>query len=184
MHSAEVVCADRPRMPDRPYLKADAILTDRPGVSLFMRFADCVPIFLYDPIRRVVGLVHAGWAGTVNKIARETIHTMKTRYGCQPKHIIAAIGPSTGPDHYTIGPDVEIQVQAAFGEGSKSLLQKNDHAVQFDLWTANRMILEEAGICQIEIARICTACHLDDWYSHRGERGKTGRFGALIGLNQ
>ena len=69
VHGTEVVCAKRRARLSQPHLKADAILTDQPGVTLFMRFADCVPIFLYDPLKKVVGLVHAGWQGTVKKTA-------------------------------------------------------------------------------------------------------------------
>ena len=80
-----------------------------------------------------------------------------------------------------------MQVQQAFGTEATGLLKSPNgdgekSGVQFDLWRANRLVLEEAGVQQIEVAGICTACHLEDWYSHRGEKGKTGRFGVLIGL--
>ncbi len=182
VHSADVVCADRPRPPETPHLKADAILTDQPGVRLFMRFADCVPILLYDPARQVVGLVHAGWMGTIQKIIRLAVDKMRDKYRSDPGDILAAIGPSIGPDHYTIGPDVEAQVQRAFGPRAKDLLRKPESEVKFDLWTANRLILEEAGVSRVEISGLCTACHLEDWFSHRAEHGQTGRFGAVIGL--
>ncbi len=182
VHSAEVVCTDHPRPPELPHLKADAILTDQPGVRLFMRFADCVPVLLYDPARRVVGLVHAGWMGTVKKIARAAVETMRARYRSDPGDILAAIGPSIGPDHYTIGPDVEAQVRSAFGLAAKDLLRKPESEVKFDLWAANWMILEEAGVRQVEGSGLCTACHVEDWFSHRAEHGKTGRFGVMIGL--
>jgi YfiH family protein len=182
VHSAEVVSTDRPRPADVPLQKADAILTAQPGVTLFMRFADCVPILLYDPGRRVVGLVHAGWMGTVKKVAGAAVERMRQEYGSRPEEILAAIGPSIGPDHYTIGQDVEAQVRAVFGTEAGPLLPGQAGRVQFDLWAANRLTLEQAGVRQIELAGICTACHLADWFSHRGERGKTGRFGALIGL--
>lgn len=192
VHGSEVVCTAAPRPPEQPHLQADAILTDRPGVTLFMRFADCVPVFLYDPVRSVAGIVHAGWQGTVLKTAARTVETMQARYGSQPADLLAGIGPSIGPHHYEVGPDVAARVRQAFGADASGLLApvdlrgSNGHAaenkVQFDLWNANRLALEQAGVRRVEIAGLCTVCELQDWYSHRGEQGRTGRFGALIGL--
>jgi copper oxidase (laccase) domain-containing protein len=95
---------------------------------------------------------------------------------------LAAIGPSIGPDHYEIGEDVITQVRETFGADAESLLEGHGESIHFNLWGANRVLLEKAGVEQIEIAEICTACHTDDWFSHRREKGKTGRFGALIAL--
>lgn len=181
VHSSEVVCAQAPRG-DAAHVRADAIFTDRPEVTLMMRFADCVPILLADPSRRVVGLVHAGWVGTVNFVVRAAVETMIEHYGSTPAEIYAGIGPSIGAHHYPVGPEVVEQVQASFGAQAESLLPTSGEAVQFDLWAANRLILEQAGVTKIETAEICTACHLEDWFSHRGEAGKTGRFGAIIAL--
>jgi hypothetical protein len=187
VHGTEVVCTDTPRPLDQPHLRADAILTDTPGVTLFMRFADCVPIFLFDQRNRVVGLVHAGWLGTVEKVVSDAVRRMKSRYRTDPADILAGIGPSIGPHHYPVGEEVVERVRAAFGPDAEMLLKRQDgsggeSAVQFDLWSANRLLLQEAGVRNVEISEICTACHLEDWYSHRAEKGRTGRFGALIGL--
>jgi YfiH family protein len=183
VHGREVVCANAPRPTDRPHLKADAILTDRPNVTLFMRFADCVPVFLYDPKRNVVGLVHAGWQGTVKRVCEAAIRQLEQNYGSRPGDVYAAIGPSIGPDHYEIGPDVGEQVASAFGSQASELMivsEKAPGTIKLDLWNANRVVLEQAGVGQVEIAGLCTACDLENWYSHRAEHGKTGRFGALI----
>jgi polyphenol oxidase len=182
VHSADVVIAEAPHFSRPPEFKADAILTDKPDVTLFMRFADCVPILLHDPKKNVVGVVHAGWQGTVKKILRETLKAMQVTYGSKPADVLAAIGPSIGPDHYEIGPDVIAQVRASFNGDADALLRTHEGHVYFDLWAANRLTLEQAGAGQVQVAALCTACHRDDWYSHRAEKGKTGRFGALIGL--
>ncbi len=182
VHSRDVICTHEPRQLDAPHKKADAIITDRSEVTLLMRFADCVPIFLYDPKCRVVGIVHAGWQGTVRKIASVAVETMCRKYGSDPENILAGVGPSIGPDHYEIGTDVINAVQRSFCSDASAVLIHRDSRVYFDLWQANRMILEESGVKHIEVAGICTACHTDDWYSHRGENGKTGRFGAVIAL--
>jgi hypothetical protein len=182
VHSADVVCAIAPRPPEQDHQKADIILTDRPEVTLYMRFADCVPILLYDSVKGVVGLAHAGWLGTIRGAAKAAVRGMMEQYGCKAAGILAAIGPSIGVDHYEVGPDVVEQVQQAFGAASSKLIESREGKTYLDLWTANRMQLEEMGVGHIEVAGLCTACHTDDWFSHRAEHGETGRFGALIAL--
>jgi copper oxidase (laccase) domain-containing protein len=107
---------------------------------------------------------------------------MQQRYGSTSKDIRAGIGPSIGPDHYEVGSDVVDQVTQTFGCDASSLLSKGAGRVKFDLWAANRLLLERAGVGQVEVAGLCTACHTEDWYSHRAEKGRTGRFGAIIAL--
>jgi YfiH family protein len=182
VHSNDVVCANEPRPLKQTPQKADAIFTNKPSVTLFMRFADCVPIFLFDRKRMVIGLVHAGWVGTVNRIVENAIRRMKEEYNSSPKDIFAGIGPSIGPDHYEIGQDVIDAVDNNLSSFAGQILKMKGSKVHMDLWEANRLLLERNGITQIEVAEICTACHPEDWYSHRGEHGKTGRFGALISL--
>jgi len=182
VHGVNVVVANAPHPPQASHQQADAILTDKPGLTLFMRFADCVPILLYDPVRKAVGMAHAGWMGTVRGTLRVTIETMRAHFGTRPADLQAAIGPSIGLDHYAVGPDVIAQVRQTFGEDASGLLLTLDGGIHFDLWAANRLLLEQAGVRQIEVAGLCTACHVDDWYSHRAEKGRTGRFGAMIGL--
>jgi hypothetical protein len=182
VHGADVVIAGTTSSVRPPEFKADAILTDQPGLTLFMRFADCVPILLYDPRKGVVGVVHAGWQGTVKKILREAVNAMQAAYQSNPADVLAAIGPSIGPDHYEVGPDVIERARTSFGPHADALLPEADGHTHFDLWAANRLILEQAGVGQVEVAQLCTACHTNDWFSHRAEKGKTGRFGALIAL--
>jgi polyphenol oxidase len=184
VHGRDVVSTSGPRPRHSAHQKADAILTGEPGVTLYMRFADCVPVLLYDPVRRVAGLVHAGWQGTVLRTAAAAVERMRAEYGSHPEEILAGIGPSIGPDHYEVGVDVIRQVQAAFPQHTHDLLQTNgsQERAHLDLWLANQVVLEEAGVKRIETAGLCTACDLDHWYSHRAEKGRTGRFGALIAL--
>ena len=183
VHHVDVVKADAPRLPDSPHQKSDAIITDRTNVTLFMRFADCVPIMLYDPVRQAIALIHAGWPGTVKRVVQAAVEAMKDAYHSRPSDLLAALGPSIAAHHYEIGPDVEILVRNAFGSDATELLPTTHGKVQFDLWAANRLVLEACGVRQIEVAGLCTACNLENWYSHRGECGRTGRFGALIGLS-
>ena len=184
VHSANVVYADQPRPLDTDYTQADILLTNNPDVTLFMRFADCTPILLHDPIKQVVGIVHSGWLGTVRGAALAAVRAMQERYSSNPADILAAIGPAIGPDHYEVGQDVITQVQTAFGLEAQSLLEPHNGSIHFNLWKANEILLSGVGVKQTETAGICTACHTDDWFSHRGEKGKTGRFGAMIALKE
>lgn len=181
VHSGRYVIANEPRK-DRPFHQADAIITAAQEVTLLMRFADCVPIMLYDPGHHVIGLAHAGWLGTVRRIAQSAVQGMIENFNSDPTEIRAGLGPSIGPDHYEIGDDVVSKVRETFDDEAVRYLRSNHTSTYFDLWVANHDQLKQMGIRHIEIAGICTACHLEDWYSHRAESGHTGRFGALIGL--
>lgn len=182
VHSAQVVTARAPRPAAEAHAQADVILTDRPEVTLYMRFADCVPVLLHDPVRNVVGMVHAGWLGTVRGATPAAVQAMISTYGSKPADIQAAIGPSIGVDHYQVGTDVLEQVAQAFGGAADRLVSVREGKSYLDLWASNELQLQQAGVQNIEVAGICTACHTQDWYSHRREKGVTGRFGALIAL--
>jgi YfiH family protein len=181
VHSARVVLTDAPRG-DLPMQKADAIITDKPGVVLFMRYADCVPILLYDPRRRAIGLVHAGWLGTLRKVTSKTVQAMESAFGSDPSDLIACIGPSIGVDHYPVGPEVAGRVREVFGSNAHQHLSYQNGQAHFDLWSANERLLNFRGVRSIENSRLCTACCVEDWFSHRGEGGKTGRFGVILAL--
>ncbi|MBN2555410.1 MAG: peptidoglycan editing factor PgeF [Anaerolineales bacterium] len=163
-----------------PPQHADAILTRARGVTLLMRFADCVPILLLDPVIGVIGIAHAGWQGTVKNVVGAAVNQMKAHYGVDPANILAGIGPSICQDHYQVGQNVIDAVQARFGDDAEALLDVRESGCYFDLWSANRALLEQSGVCSIEVAGICTACSPEDWFSHRASGGTTGRFAALI----
>jgi YfiH family protein len=182
VHSATVVRVDAPRAKD-PLRQADILISNTPGVSLFMRFADCVPIFLFDPEHRAIGLVHAGWLGTVRKAVQQAVVAMGDSFDTSAGSLLAAIGPSIGPDHYPVRDDVVREVRRAFGDSAGRYFTPVDGAMRFDLWAANEDLMREVGVRSIENPRLCTACDPESWYSHRGEGGKTGRFGALMSLD-
>ena len=181
VHGAVVVtAAEGPPIGDLPP-KADGIITDQADVPLVMRFADCVPLIFYDPVRRVVGLAHAGWRGTVAGIGPATVRAMAETYGSRPEDIFAGVGPSIGPCHYEVGPEVVAQVREAFGS-TQGLVEAGteSHGPHLDLWEANRRALEKSGVRRIGVSGLCTACHTHEFFSHRAEAGRTGRFGAVI----
>lgn len=162
----------------------DAMVTDEIGIPLCVTVADCVPVLIYDPVQHVIGVVHAGWAGTVRRISSATVRTMVERWGTRTADLIAAIGPSIAPEDYEVGSDVIEQAEAAYGpEAGKILPARQGDKAHFDLWTANALDLQRAGVpgSRIEIAGISTAANLDDFYSYRVE-GETGRFIAAATL--
>lgn len=181
VHSRDVVRASRGRTVP-PDVHADAVITDDPAATLCLRFADCAPVLMYDPVRQAVGLAHAGWKGTVLKIASATVQAMVDAYDTKPGDLLAAIGPAIGPDHYPVGPEVVEAVRAAYAAHEQLLLYR-DGQFRLDLAAANRQALVDAGVEQIEVTGVCTACQLQDFYSHRGEGGRTGRFGVLLALS-
>ncbi len=182
VHGTTVAVAEAPRLPDEPHQQADGIITDQPGLTLMMRFADCVPILLHDPVHRAIGIAHAGWLGTVLGTVRYVVQAMRSNYDSRPEDLVAVIGPSIGPDHYEVGLDVVNRVKNAFKTDSGVFITSKAGHSYFDLWAANRWHIKESGVRRVDLMGLCTACHLDDWYSHRAEHGRTGRFGVIIRL--
>lgn len=181
VHSAVVRAVDG-RHRGQVCEQTDALVTDTPGLYLMLRFADCVPVLFYDPVRRAVGLAHAGWRGTVAGIARATVQSMVETYGCRPHDILAGIGASIGPCCYEVGEEVADAVREAFPGAPSLLLRRASGRWHFDLWAANAYPLAQAGLVSVEISGLCTACRTDEWFSHRAEQGRTGRLGVVIGL--
>ncbi len=159
----------------------DALVTDAPGVPLLMRFADCSPVVLFDPLRRVVGIAHAGWRGVVAGTVASTLRTMQARWGCEPSALWAGIGPTIGPCCYEVGPEVAAAVTAACPPEA-AVVRSVDGRLYLDLPGAVRAQLHAAGVEQVEDSGLCTACHVDEFFSHRAERGRTGRFGVVVEL--
>lgn len=183
VHSADVVIVTDPVRGRRWLALADGMITDRADTPLAMRFADCTPLLFRDPAKGVIGIAHAGWRGTVQGIARHMVEAMVEAYGCKPSNIQVGIGPSIGPGRYQVGEEVVASVHEYFGT-IDGLIRRDptDGTAYLDLWAANRLDLERAGVEQIEVAGICTAQRTDEFFSHRAEKGRTGRFGAVLCL--
>lgn len=164
---------------------ADALVTAEPGLALCVTLADCVPVVIFDPESRVVGLAHAGWGGTVARISSRTVEVMRERFGCDPASLVAAVGPSIGAAGYEVGTDVIEKAGAAYGDQAAEILEPSeDGKALFDLWAANRIDLEGAGLAgeRIEICGVASDQHLEDFYSHRHEGGQTGRFITVVSI--
>lgn len=162
--------------------KADILVTDNPELTLFMRYADCVPIMLYDPQVHAIALAHAGWRGIVENVPAVAVEALVSTYGSNPKNLIAALGPAICKECYEVGPEVVEQVSHVLGGDTTNFIVCRNEKFHLDMWSVCETLLQRIGVSNIEIASICTAMNLDDWFSHRAENGKTGRFAALLGL--
>jgi len=161
----------------------DAMVTNVRNICLMVLVADCVPILLHDPSKGVIGVVHAGWKGTLGCVARNTLKVLREHYGCLPQDIVIGIGPSIGPCCYQVSQDVISEVEHVFGSKQGCIRnESSDGKGYLDLWTLNQKQLLQAGIPEknIKMAKICTCDHPDLFYSYRHEKEKTGRFGAGI----
>lgn len=163
----------------------DGILTNEPGCALTMNYADCTPIFLVDPVNRAIGLGHAGWQGTIKDLPGAMVRQMQAAFGTNPAAVLAGIGPCIGACCYEVDEPVISQVQAKFGADEELLVNQDGKArPHFDLVRANQINLEQAGVRHIEISGLCTACRTDLFFSHRAEKGRTGRFGTIMMLGE
>ncbi len=161
----------------------DGIITNEQGCALTMNYADCAPIFLYDPVQHAIGLGHAGWMGTVVDLPGAMVRKMGQEFGSKPADLVAGIGPCIGLCCYEVDEPLVGRVQAAFEEADRLLIpQPNKTRCHFDLPQANYVNLSHAGVTQIEFSGLCTGCRTDLFFSHRVEKGKTGRMLALLGM--
>jgi YfiH family protein len=159
----------------------DALVTAVPAVPLLMRFGDCAPVLFFDPVQHVAGMAHAGWRGVVAGTVGATIRTMTEQFGCDPADVWAGIGPTIGPCCYEVGPEVVQAVEAACPPGAGVVCDVNGQT-NLDLPAAVQAQLRAAGVEQVEDAGLCTACRVDEFFSHRAEHGRTGRFGVVMEL--
>ena len=161
----------------------DGLVTNTPGLGLLLRFADCQPILLYDPIRHALGLIHAGWRGVAQAIARRAVEAMQAQFGSRPRDLLAGLGPAIGPCCYTVGENVAAAMGYVLPDWEKALEAEGEGQTwKLNLSEANAQLLKAAGVRKIEQAGLCTSCHTDEFYSHRAEQGQTGRFAAVAYL--
>lgn len=189
VHSNKVGCIDH-KPPKRnsfvlehTFDGFDALVTDQLSITLIVRVADCVPIILFDPVKTILAVVHAGWKGTVAGIAKNTVKKMVETYTANPSEIQAGIGPSIGPCCFRVK---KVVADAFFNQcfHAERFVKRAQRGFLIDLREANRLQLIEQGCCErnIQVSDLCTACNSDLFFSYRREKGKTGRFGLLAGL--
>jgi YfiH family protein len=185
--------------------KGDASVTNRPGLLLAVQTADCVPILLVDPKERAVAAIHAGWRGTLGRIAEKTVGRMRLEFGSRPRDLLAALGPSIGPCCYEVGAELVPKFTAQFADGGEYFdeprsgeepnplqwlnmappgHQPPPRNVRLDLRKANRSQLLTAGLRtqNIFVSSLCTGCRPDLFFSYRKEGAQSGRLMAVIGI--
>lgn len=176
--------------PDLPSIEgADAMVTDAPDIYLLVLSADCPPVFFYDPVRQVIGLAHSGWKGTVGRIASNVVQELVDGYGCTPQDILTVIGPGIGPCCYNVGDNVIEAAQTAFPgawSGAAPVLSRRDGQTYFNLRESIRCTLLDGGVLpeKIIVEQICTSHNRRLFYSHRGDTGQCGLFGAALGMRR
>lgn len=169
---------------ERDYTDVDGLITNVPGLTLATFYADCVPLFFVDPVHKAIGLSHSGWKGTVGKIGKVTVEKMTENYGTDPKDVLAAIGPSICQSCYEVSEDVIEQFREAFEAKfwPELFYEKENGKYQLNLWRANELIFEEAGIEKehYSTTNLCTCCNSKYLFSHRASKGKRGNLGAFL----
>jgi len=165
IHGCKVAVIEQPNMTREDLEGYDALVTNLPVVAIGVRTADCIPVLIYDPVKRVVAAVHAGWKGTVLHISQKVIDVMSQRFGCNPADMMAALGPGIGPDSFQVGEEVAEHFKNAdfpideiwtFQGGGNGMPMSGGHHI--DLWKANQWLLEQVGIPKenIHVAAIDT----------------------------
>ena len=160
--------------------ECDALVTNEPGLALYVSTADCTPILLHDPVTGAVGAAHAGWRGTASAIAAKTVEAMVAHFGCDPKDIHASIGPNAGICHFETDADVPNAMLQAFGEEARPFIQPKGNKYYVNLKEINALILRRAGVENITISHHCTMCQPDLFWSHRITKGQRGAQGGII----
>jgi len=179
VHGARMVRVEDQSADELRREHADVLLTNRRDRWLSLRFADCVPILAYDRRVRALALAHAGWRGTLAGAAGAAVRGLTDAFGSRPQDLLAAIGPSIGPCCYEVGDETAEQ----FLGRPRGVGRRPGGKTVLDLWALNADALSDAGVPveQIEVARVCTRCHADEFFSHRAAGGgRSGRF-ALLG---
>lgn len=172
------------------FMETDGMVTNVPGICLVTFYADCVPLYFVDPVKKVIGLSHSGWRGTVHKMGKVTVEKMTEVYGTNPADVVAAVGPSICQDCYEVSEDVIAKFRDSFEEchWQQLFYQKEEQSeagkYQLNLWKANELVLKEAGIPkeQIAVTNLCTHCNPNVLFSHRATGGKRGNLSAFLAL--
>lgn len=189
------------------YTDVDGLITDRKGIVLVTSYADCVPLYFVDPVKKAIGLAHSGWRGTAMGMGQCMVEAMRTHFGSRPEDLYAAIGPSICQDCYEVSEEVaeafrdlwegqedlvEELIKSGYRGGCEGIYRcmtapgRNPGKYQLDLWMANAVILRRAGIPlhRIAITDICT-CHNPEYlFSHRASGGKRGNLSAFLMLKK
>lgn len=160
----------------------DALITNIPNIPILIFTADCVPIAIIDKKNKAIGLVHAGWKGTYNSIAKKTIDKMIDNYNTNPKDLVCVIGPSIGPCCYEVSKDLVEKFNMNFTNNNKKFYTIEEDEYKLDLWEINEYILKECGVKDENIInlKLCTSCNSDKFHSYRKHNQTLKRIGTIL----
>lgn len=163
----------------------DGIYTDKRNLALMSFHADCTPVFYYDPVKKVIAIVHAGWRGTLKNITGKMVNELVDKFSSDPEDVITAIGPSLGQCCFEVDKDVA-DLFLNENEEFKYFMEIKDPKYHFNLWEMNKYLLMKEGIKEenIELSGICTKCSNDMFFSHRGQGGKRGLMSGILYMKQ
>ena len=168
------------------YDDIDGLITNESGICLTTFYADCVPLFIVDPVHKAIGLSHSGWRGTVARMGQATLEKMKETFGTEAKDVVAAIGPSICQKCYEVSEDVILEFQKQFDEKWWDSLyyKKENGRYQLNLWKANEIIFLENGVKKenIAVTNVCTNCNAELLWSHRATKGQRGSLAAFMAI--
>lgn len=190
---------------ERDYTDIDGLITNESGIILAAFYADCVPLFLVDPVNRAIGLAHSGWRGTVEKMGKVMLEKMSAEFGTKPEDVRVAIAPAICQSCYEVSADVALAFAETFAKDDAKaqeylvryqqdttqqdihnclMYQKENGKYQLNLWYANFRVFRDAGVPdkQIEVTDVCTCCNSELLFSHRASKGKRGNLGAFLML--
>lgn len=170
---------------EKTFFNIDGLITNEPSVVLAAFYADCVPLYFLDPVKKAIGLSHSGWRGTVGQIGKVTVEAMTREYDTDPGDLICGIGPSICRDCYEVGSEVAEEFEKEFYQDKKEiLLDQGNGKYLLNLWLANEIVLRRAGVKKecIHTTNICTCCNPELLFSHRATKGKRGNLGAFLSL--
>lgn len=163
------------------YPETDGLILDNAKQAVFLNFADCTPVILYDKEKNIAAIAHAGWRGTAGKISVVTVEKMINEFGCKPHNILAVIGPAISKCCYNVGQEVYEQLKMTVNDDD-GLFEFRDDKIFVDLKNINRQQLIEAGVKEIDVCPYCTVCDNDMFFSYRKENATTNRHSAIIKL--
>jgi hypothetical protein len=163
------------------YPQTDALILTDKNLGIFLNFADCTPVILYDKKQNIGAIAHAGWRGTAQRIAPKTIKKMINEFNSEVENIQAIIGPAIGFCCYNVGKEVYEKLSQTITDFN-GLSENRNGNIYLDLKNINKRQLEEMGIKEIDVCPYCTVHNNDIFYSYRNENGTTNRHSAVLKL--
>lgn len=167
----------------------DGLITNKKNITFSLSFADCTPIYLYDPIKKVIGNIHSGWKGTLGRIGKIAVEKMIKEYNCKPKDMICCIGPCIKTCHFEVSKDVKDLFQNEFKqmaniEKNITCVNQEEHKYKIDTTFINISMMKEMGLLEEHIidSGICTVCNKEYMHSYRAYKDLAGRNTAILGL--